>query len=400
MSNQSSTARARSPIAESDHIVRPFTIVPKAAPKKKLTLNKGYYLRGRVVWVRKTKLRLNESTGFGIDRLDDAYRRGEELILAARHGELGWAVQSMPTVRQYFDAEPRTKYDRILLPFVKAHATDRLDAITEKTCRAWITLRLARISRHGRQVAPGSVRTECLHLAAFFARAVGRRNRLRENPWRLVNPTEKVKLPERSIRRRKLEPEEQVSFLAALRALVTRKYSGEELERVAKVILGSGLRRYEVLYLTPADVHHGAIYVPKNIAKKRKARTVPVTAPILALLEAQRTLRKLPERSTQRYFTLHENYLDNVFMRASAKADLESPITPHDLRRTYASRMAFLVMPKVLQLLLGHANIKTTMEHYVDVNEAKLAAVVEAAGDPSDVARVQKLLQGAQDTAI
>lgn len=39
----------------------------------------------------------------------------------------------------------------------------------------------------------------------------------------------------------------------------------------------------------------------------------------------------------------------------------------HDLRRTFGSRWARRVMPAVLQKLMRHANVQTTMQYYVDL---------------------------------
>ncbi len=49
----------------------------------------------------------------------------------------------------------------------------------------------------------------------------------------------------------------------------------------------------------------------------------------------------------------------------------------HDLRHTYATRAIECgVQPKVLQKLLGHASIKTTMDTYVHVTDDALERAV------------------------
>jgi len=45
----------------------------------------------------------------------------------------------------------------------------------------------------------------------------------------------------------------------------------------------------------------------------------------------------------------------------------------HDLRRTFGSRWARKVMPAVLQRLMRHANVQTTMQYYVDLDADALA---------------------------
>ena len=45
----------------------------------------------------------------------------------------------------------------------------------------------------------------------------------------------------------------------------------------------------------------------------------------------------------------------------------------HDLRRTFASRWAKRVAPAILQKLMRHASIQTTMGYYVDLDVDEMA---------------------------
>ena len=50
----------------------------------------------------------------------------------------------------------------------------------------------------------------------------------------------------------------------------------------------------------------------------------------------------------------------------------------HTLRHTYATRASERgIQPKILQKLLGHASIKTTMDRYVHVSDKSLFNAVE-----------------------
>lgn len=53
--------------------------------------------------------------------------------------------------------------------------------------------------------------------------------------------------------------------------------------------------------------------------------------------------------------------------------------TAHDLRRAFGQRWAKLVMPAVLQKLMRHASIQTTMQYYVDLEAEDVADVLWAA---------------------
>jgi integrase len=393
MSNQSTALAPDSPFAPVGRIAP----LKKKAKRSSSPVPTGFYRRpGGTIWYWRRKIHgvpYNESTTF--TDLKDAIRWADDKVEAIKYGNMGWSAKGIPTVKEYYDARPaylkdgrprNPDYDRQLLPFVEAHARVKLNQITFETCRAWIAKRLTTDTQYGVPFSPGTVRTECSHLRAFFNRAVGTgaKKCLRENPWRVADPDDRVKLPKKAIATRKLETEEQPEFLAALGSVGSVYARSGELERLAKIVLGSGLRREEICFLRSENVHHGAIHVPADIAKWGKPRTVPVGADVLALIDQQRAARGLEKKSEARLFEIPPVYLDELFLKASRAAQLKPTISPHDLRRTYASRMSFKVPPKVLQLLMGHADIKTTMDHYVDVKKAQVASVVAAAGSPID----------------
>ena len=63
-----------------------------------------------------------------------------------------------------------------------------------------------------------------------------------------------------------------------------------------------------------------------------------------------------------------EEYLQNCIKRFN-NVNPENPIRkfePHICRHTFATNMQYLP-PKTLQHILGHGNISTTMDNYVDV---------------------------------
>ena len=67
---------------------------------------------------------------------------------------------------------------------------------------------------------------------------------------------------------------------------------------------------------------------------------------------------------------------DTHLYKLCEKAGIE-PFSMHTLRHTYATRAIESGMqPKVLQQLLGHASIQTTMDTYVHVTEDSLAQAV------------------------
>ena len=67
-----------------------------------------------------------------------------------------------------------------------------------------------------------------------------------------------------------------------------------------------------------------------------------------------------------------EEYLQNCIKRFNVE-NQEKPIRkfePHICRHTFATNMQGLP-PKTLQYILGHSNISTTMNHYVDAKPSE-----------------------------
>ena len=50
--------------------------------------------------------------------------------------------------------------------------------------------------------------------------------------------------------------------------------------------------------------------------------------------------------------------------------------TAHDLRRSFGNRWALKVMPQVLQQMMRHSDIQTTMRFYVDLKASDLGEVI------------------------
>lgn len=75
-----------------------------------------------------------------------------------------------------------------------------------------------------------------------------------------------------------------------------------------------------------------------------------------------------------------EEYLQNCIKRFNAE-NSDNPIRkfePHICRHTFATNMKNLP-PVVLQYIMGHSNISTTMDNYVDVKpNAELLAQINA----------------------
>lgn len=116
--------------------------------------------------------------------------------------------------------------------------------------------------------------------------------------------------------------------------------------------------------------------------KGKRDRTVPINdTPELVSM-----VRRLQAQTLQDggpFVGLADN-LGRMWGRIVREAGIE-PITMHDLRRTYVTRLIRASVPlPTVQKLAGHANITTTIEHYNEVSTDDLRAGVaklrEAAG--------------------
>ena len=68
---------------------------------------------------------------------------------------------------------------------------------------------------------------------------------------------------------------------------------------------------------------------------------------------------------------------DTHLYKLCEKAEIQ-PFSMHTLRHTYATRaIESGVQPKVLQHLLGHSSIQTTMDTYVHVSEDSMTKAVK-----------------------
>jgi site-specific recombinase XerD len=133
---------------------------------------------------------------------------------------------------------------------------------------------------------------------------------------------------------------------------------------------GCGLRGHEVVSLKPGDVRadEGVLHV---IGKGNKQRVVPLPASLLHAMRQAWRFHRNPElvfASVPKRKPLCRKTLLRAFHAASATAGLEG-FVPHSLRHAYATRLLERdVQLRVVQILLGHAHLKTT-EIYTHLTE-------------------------------
>ena len=125
----------------------------------------------------------------------------------------------------------------------------------------------------------------------------------------------------------------------------------------------TGMRRGELINLTweQIDFKRRVIRVK---GKGERERLVPLLPPLAKLFSERR-------RNGTYIFPFQHNpkYFNTLFNKAVLQAEIPR-CTPHDLRRTVATRLLEKgVSDKLIQALLGHVSVDTTYTSYIEVSD-------------------------------
>ena len=205
------------------------------------------------------------------------------------------------------------------------------------------------------------------------------------------NVSEAVTLPR--IKRREirmLTPEEQYRFLEVL--------GGDRLGAAFLVLLGTGMRRGELLGLRWEDVNldEGTVFIRRELVwtkggpvfqepkTEKSRRLVPLPVPVWEALKHHKQRMEAEgnyKLSAPVFCTTNGNYIiprnfNRKFYELCRKAGIEG-VNLHALRHTFATRLLEQGENiKVVQELLGHSKISTTADIYSHVvMEVKRQAV-------------------------
>ena len=133
------------------------------------------------------------------------------------------------------------------------------------------------------------------------------------------------------------------------------------------VSIRTGLRRGELLGLKPRDVEPGWVHLWGTGTKSGKGRSIPLSQEVYLALQELFKLG-MPTQESLRYQW-------SVARQAMNLADDEDFVF-HACRHTFATRAVQAgVHPRVLQRLMGHANLSTTMR-YMQVSDEMLTQAI------------------------
>jgi len=194
---------------------------------------------------------------------------------------------------------------------------------------------------------------------------------------------------------RTLTREESEQLLAALAGPPTRQVRKTQSERdhaIGIFLLETGLRVGELVRLRIRDVlFNGAsvtnLVVRPEIAKLKKERVIPVSARLHTSIVTCATRLWYGHRDQPDTFLwyrsnphahLSTRTVESIIRTASLSA-LGRPVHPHVLRHTFASRMMRVTSARIVQELLGHADLRST-QIYTHPNGDDLRKAIDAAG--------------------
>jgi integrase/recombinase XerD len=151
----------------------------------------------------------------------------------------------------------------------------------------------------------------------------------------------------------------------------------------------AGLRVSEVVNLRVRDIHSERMVINIKGAKGKKDRTVVLSQGILELLRKYYSVYKPKEWLFEGQYKdapYSTRSLQQIFRRAKDASKILQPVTFHSLRHSYATHLHERGTDiKLIQELLGHNDIKTTLR-YVHVSNQTLETIVS----PFDQLNIKK----------
>lgn len=171
---------------------------------------------------------------------------------------------------------------------------------------------------------------------------------------------------------------------------------------IYRVAYWTGLRRKELRHILVGDfdLKHRVIHVRADVSKAKRDDFIPLRP---ALAEKLAELRAEQANSTDRMFptlrsirTFHSDcararqaWIDEAPDDAECERREESEfllrydaagrhLDFHGMRMTLATHLARKVRPPVIQRILRHTDLKTTMNHYMDLQLSDDAAAIES----------------------
>ena len=214
------------------------------------------------------------------------------------------------------------------------------DQLSQEEVRAYLLY-----VKDEKRVAEGTLRICYYGVKFLYLNTLGR-------PWPFLTM---IRTPKSNYLPTILSPEEVRSLLGQIR--------NPKHHMCLTLIYACGLRISEATKLKVSGVDSKRMAISVR-GKGQKDRLVPLPEPILLRLREHWKIEKskiwmFPGKKPDQPVT--NNTVRRALYKAAEECGLNKPIVPHSLRHTYAVHLLEnKVDTRIIQILLGHKNIKTT----------------------------------------
>ena len=346
-----------------------------------------------------TSKRKSQSAGTDDETAAETARADLEYEL--NHGKLaGSSRMTWETFREQFEDEfvagtrPKTQrnYDSALNAFERHCSPKKLASISSRTLSAFVSALRKRPCRGKIGLKPSTITTMLANVKrairwAFEQKMIGTTPEFPE-----------VKVPEKQPQAVPAEVYERICARAAEEG---------DSQMLAFLACGwlAGLRLNEAMHLEWEETDHAAwvniaakrIMIPAAAGKSGKDDWVPLDSALAELLmELPRRGRKVfrfTSRKGRR--PLSEGGMSLRVIQLARRAGVK--LSMKTLRQGYACRYAGKVPASVLQKLMRHSSIQTTMKYYANVDDAVMEAVL---GSCNSLRNIGKESETGKDESI
>ena len=270
---------------------------------------------------------------------DEKVPKGRGILLKSKSPQVPPDYVDLLTRKRYSPATIST-YSHYFELFLNYYPTTAVDDITEQQIKEFMHHLVV-----DKKVA-SSTQNQAINAIKFYYEQLKGETRKR---YSLERPLKEKKLPE-------VLSEEEV-------AAILRSSENIKHKTMLYLIYSAGLRRSELINLTPQDIDSKRNVIVVRGGKGKKDRQTLLSKTVLVMLreyfKAYRPQKWLFEGERGKLYS--ESSLQKVFMAALAKSGVKKKATLHTLRHSFATHLLEHGTDlRYIQALLGHNSSRTT----------------------------------------